>query len=70
MLEKQNIREILNEFLRNLEKTDFISFLIENEIYEEIEDFCEGLSIQLIEYKSQESEDISGHKDNSSTRRH
>jgi len=65
MLEPKEIKMILDDFLKKFENPEFIKFLEELDDYETVENFCEGMSLRIIEYTSnQNRKDRDGNKDN------
>lgn len=50
MLESKEIKTILEEFLEKFDDPEFKKYLEEVEDYEMLENFCEGISIRIIEF--------------------
>lgn len=65
MLDPNEIRMIILDFLKNFEEQEFRNYIDEIEDYEMIENFCEGISIRIIEYKTNKRKNrINGDKNN------
>lgn len=65
MLESNEIKMILIDFLNHFDDLEFRNYLEEVEDYEMLENFCEGISIRIIEYNiNKKKKDSDGNQNN------
>ena len=60
MLRIDDIKNILNEFLEYIDNPQFVEFLNEQETIETVEDFCAGISIEMIDFKLNQKDKQNG----------
>lgn len=51
MLRIDDIKKILNEFLEHIDNPKFVEFLNNEDTIIMVEDFCAGISIEMIDFK-------------------
>ena len=57
MMRINDIKEILNELLKLLNDPRFVEYATKEELMSLVEDFCEGVSSELISFKTKTKEE-------------
>jgi hypothetical protein len=64
MLRINDMKKVLNEFLKYIDNPKFVEYLNNEDIINTIEDFCAGISTEMISFKLKQKKEQNGYQDN------